>query len=56
MNVMIGEGTYKQLRGCGGLRVRVTSSGRLGLGVSKLVIDKELKLNPTENIEKRRLP
>lgn len=56
MNVMIGEGTYKQLKGCGGLRVRVTASGRLGLGISELVIDKELKLNPIENIEKRRLP
>jgi hypothetical protein len=56
MNAMIGEGTYNQLKGCGGLRVRVLSAGRLELGRSEMMIDKRLQLKPAEVLEKRKLP
>lgn len=56
MNAVIGKGTYREMKGRGGLRAKVIEGGRLHLGETRLESDIMLIKEPTEAMVLSRLP
>lgn len=56
MNAVMKKGAYAQMRGRGGLRVKVISGGRLKCGVEELFNEEILNENPLKALEKMSLP
>ena len=56
MNAIIAKGTYKEMKGRGGLRAKVLKGGTLSLGKVTLQTDTILTKDPTEAMILSRLP
>jgi len=56
MNAVMKKGAYAQMRGRGGLRVKVVSGGELSCGVSELLSEVEISENPLKALSKISLP
>ena len=56
MNAIIGKGTYREMKGRGGLRAKVLQSGTLSLGKATLQIDTILTKDSAEAMILSRLP
>jgi len=56
MNTIIGKGTYREMKGRGGLRAKVIEGGKLHLGETRLESDIILTKEPAEAMVLSRLP
>ena len=56
MNAVMKKGAYSEMRGRGGLRVRVLNGNKLSLGNTNLVTDDEIIKNPLEALKRPTIP
>lgn len=56
MDVVMGKGTMRAMKGRGGLRARVLSSGSLTLGETTLICEKKLQYDPIQSIVRAKIP
>ncbi len=56
MDIMMGKGVMKLMKGRGGLRARVVKGGTLYRGAQQLLCDEALFFNPTEPLHYPKIP
>ncbi|WP_304543946.1 MOSC domain-containing protein [Sulfurimonas microaerophilic] len=56
MNAVIAKGTYKLMKGRGGLRIRVLSDGVLELGSTTITTDEAITLEPITPLSTPKIP
>ena len=56
MNAVMKKGAYAQMRGRGGLRVEVLTSGKISLGHTELQSEKLLEIDPLTPLKKAKIP
>ncbi len=56
MNAVMKKGAYAQMRGRGGLRVKVVSDGELKCGANELLSQEEINENPLVALQRVKIP